>query len=394
MTVISGLLALAGLYLSCYVAYWLLVLVTHFFLSKRSPRTAASKTRFAIMIPAYNEELLLPRLLASTRDQDYSSELFDTIVVADNCTDNTAEVARNQGAKVLERFEQEKRGKGYAINWAIGKIDLDAYDAVLIVDADCTMSTDALRSLDGALQERQVVQCYSGVGNPDDSWFTRLLDVSRTINNEIYNPAKQRLGLSSQLLGTGMCFAAKILRKYEWDAFTVGEDCEYYAKLLHYGETIGFDGGAKVHHEESSSLKQATSQRMRWSGGRFAIAWRYGFNLMLSGLKERNVVKFDAGLSLVLPNPSLGMNLTLICFAVALLATRAGHGIGLAAWFLSLALVQFGVFVVGVSYTKNKVSKFMAIFVAPVFLLWKMGIDALSILGLGRKEWVRTERNQ
>ena len=131
---------------------------------------------------------------------------------------------------------------------------------------------------------------------------------------------------------------------------------------------------------------------MRWSSGRFAIAWRYGFSLLSRGVIERNVIKFDAGLSLILPNPSLGMNVTLVCLAVAFLMTTAGYGSAFTIWFLCLALAQLVVFVVGVFYTQNKLSKFMAIFIAPAFLLWKMGIDALSILGVGRKKWVRTER--
>ncbi len=391
MIVISSVLVLAGIYLSFYMAYWLILLVTHFFSSVRPSAAGALLTRFAIVIPAHNEELLLPRLLASIRNQDYPSERFDTIVVADNCTDSTADAARHHGVTVLERFDEGKRGKGYAIKWALETINLHKHDAILIVDADCFISTNALSSLDGAIQEKQVIQCYSGVGNPDESWFTRLLDVSRTINNDIYSPAKQRLGLSSQLIGTGMCFATRILKTFGWDAFTIGEDCEYYAKLIQNGEIIGFDWDAKVYHQESSSLKQATSQRMRWSSGRFAVAWGYGFNLLRRGVIERNVIKFDAGLSLILPNPSLGMNVTLVCLGGAFLTT-ADQGTAFAFWFLFLALAQLGVFVVGVFYTKNKLSKFLAIFVAPAFLAWKMGIDALSILGVGRKKWVRTER--
>jgi cellulose synthase/poly-beta-1,6-N-acetylglucosamine synthase-like glycosyltransferase len=188
-----------------------------------------------------------------------------------------------------------------------------------------------------------------------------------------------------------MCFETRILKTYGWDALTIGEDCEYYARLIQNGEVVGFDWNAKVYHQESSSLKQATSQRMRWSSGRFAVAWRYGFSLLRRGVIERNVIKFDAGLTLILPNPSLGMNGTLLCLGTALLA--AGGRLGaFAAWFLLLALFQFGVFVIGVFYTKNRLSKFLAIFVAPAFLVWKLGIDALSILGVGRKKWIRTER--
>ena len=391
MIVISGVLALASIYLSGYVAYWCILLATHLLSPARSSVAGAQLTRFVIAIPAHNEELLLPRLLASIRNQDYPSERFDAIVVADNCTDGTANAARKLGGIVLERVDEARRGKGYAIKWAVDSIDLDKYDAVLIVDADCFISPNALRSLDGAMQKDRVIQCYSGVANPDESWFTRLLDVSRTINNDIYSSAKQRLGLSTQLIGTGMCFSSRILKRFGWDAFTIGEDCEYHAVLMRNGETVGFCWDAKVFHQESSSLKQATSQRMRWSSGRFAVAWRDGFKLLRQGIMERNVVKFDAGLAFILPNPSLGINITLVCLAVAL-ATPPGWGGALPAWFFILALAQLGIFVMGVFYTRNRVSKFLAIFLAPAFLIWKLGIDALSILGVGRRRWIRTER--
>lgn len=388
---VSGILVLAGIYLSCYVGYWCILLVTHFTSPAFSPAAGAQRTRFAVVIPAHNEELLLPRLLGSIRNQEYPIERFDAIVVADNCSDRTADVARQLKSIVLQRVDEERRGKGYAIKWALDSIDLHKYDAVLIVDADCLISANALSSLDGAMQRERVVQCYSGVGNPDESWFTRLLDVSRTINNDIYSTARQRLGLSTQLIGTGMCFTSGILKKFGWDAFTVGEDCEYYAALVENGETVGFCWDAKVLHQESSSLKQATSQRMRWSSGRFAVVSKYGFKLLRDGLAERNLVKFDAGLTFVFPNPSLGMNMTLLCLALAL-AMPSGTGAGYQAWFTFLALAQLCIFITGIWYTKNRVSKLLAICVAPAFLVWKLAIDALSMLGIGGKRWIRTER--
>jgi len=390
--VISIVLLLGGIYVSFYVAYWLIILIAHCFASARRSAAGPLLTRFAVVIPAHDEELLLPRLLASIRSQDYPSELFDTIVVADNCTDRTADVARRQGFIALERDDDDQRGKGYAIKWALEMIDLKQYDAVLIVDADCFIGTNTLKTLAGRVKEEPIIQCYNGVGNPDESWFTRLLDVSRTINNYIYSPAKQRLGLSSELTGTGMCFATRVLSEYGWDAFTVGEDWEYYAKLILKGERVGFEGNARVYHEESSSLKQATRQRMRWSSGRFAVAWRYGFRLLSRGVIEHDAIKFDAGLCLILPNPSLGMNVTLVLLVVALLTEVVPGAFTL--WLLLLALGQLGLFVGGVFYTENRLSKFLAIFVAPAFLAWKMGIDALSLLGVGRKEWVRTHRKR
>lgn len=380
-----------SIYLSLYIAYYLLMFFIHFIIPVHSLRSKEKTTHFLVIIPAHDEELLLPRLLASIQKQYYSQELIRTIVVADNCTDNTAEVARQHGATVLERFQLKNKGKGYAIKWALEMGNIDQYDAVLIVDADCIMNPTTLKCLDAVMEGKQIIQCHISVSNPDDSWFTRLLDVSRTIENEIYFPTKQRLGLSTHLVGTGMCFTTKTLMKYGWDSFTVGEDWEYYVKLLLQGETIGFAYDAKVYQIESSSLKQATSQRMRWSSGRFAIAWKYGFRLLARGIVERNIVKCDAAVPLIFPNPSLGINITLIGL-VTVLALPTTHKNFFTVWFLSLGLIQLGIFIVGVFYTQKKLSKFLSIFIAPVFLFWKMVIDIFSVLGIGRKKWVRTER--
>lgn len=386
-----SILVIIGIYLSLNVSYYLLMIVAHFFLSEDSFCNQKSITSFVVLIPAHNEELLLLGLIESVQSQDYPNELLKIIVIADNCNDKTAEVARKKGVIVLERFNQEEKGKGYAIKWALETVNMDQYDAVLIVDADCIMSSNVLKHLDKIIEKKRVIQCHISVSNPDDSWFTRLLDVSRTIENEIYFPAKQRLGLSTRLVGTGMCFSNKILQKYGWDAFTIGEDWEYYVKLILHGETIAFAYDAKVHQLESSSLKQATSQRMRWSSGRFAIAWKYGFRLLARGLAERNIVKFDAALPLIFPNPSLGINMTLVGLAIVL-ALPVDQKEILMVWFFSLVLIQIVIFIVGVFYTRNKLSKFMAIFIAPVFLIWKMAIDIFSALGMGKKKWVRTER--
>ena len=392
MNIIFFLVTFIGIYSSIFVFYNLILTFAHFFIKDIKRPDVAPKTRFGIVIPAHNEELLLGRLLKSINRQNYPVNMFEAIVVADNCTDKTSQVGLENGAVVLERLDSQHHGKGYAIRYALEGMDLDRYDAIFILDADSIMSNDVLKCLNQTvLGGSNVIQCYNGVANPDESWFTRLLNVSRTIGNEIYHPAKEKLGLSSYLMGNGMCFSKKILLKYGWGAFTVGEDWEYYAKLIEKGETVSFAHKAGVYHQESSSLKQATSQRMRWSSGRFLVAWRYGFRIFYRGLIEGNIRKIDASMPLILPNPSLGMNIIIIGFTLSFLfPVRVDKGFIL--WFSSLALLQFLTFMTGIAYTHNKLNNFYSLFIAPLFLLWKMGIDFFSALGLGRKKWVRTER--
>ena len=382
-----------GIYLSLYVFYMVFLLVTNIVIKDKPKLGTSSETSFGIIIPAHNEELLLPKLLKSITEQNYSSDLFGVIVVADNCTDKTVDIASNFDVNILVRNDTEKLGKGYAIKYALDNMNINQYDAVLIVDADSTMQADALIHLDQTIKEGgKIIQCYNGVGNSDDSWFTRLLDVARTLGNEICEPAKKKLGLTSHLQGNGMCFHREIIQKYGWDAFSIGEDWEYYAKLVNNGERVVFQKDVKIYHQESTTLTQATSQRMRWSGGRFSIIFKYGVSIFFKGLIEINFKKIDASFPLILPNPSLGINITLLCFLLTLLLPFSMGKHFYILWFSLLAFMQFLLFVVAIMYTDNKFKNFLSLFIAPLFLVWKLGIDIFSILGMGRKKWVRTQR--
>jgi len=392
MFIINILIALAAIYLGIYVFYDCFLLVAHFLIKPESKEASNRRTRFAIIIPAHNEELLIERLLKSIRGLDYSNELFSAIVVADNCTDNTASLARDMDAVVLERHDTELAGKGYALKWGIEHTDMGAFDAVFVIDADSVVEASLLSILSREIEAGQrVIQCYNGVGNPYKSWFTRLLNVSRTIGNEILYPAKHNLGLSVNLMGNGMCFTGDILEKYGWDAFTIGEDWEYYARLVMEGVHVGFSRDARVYHQESSTLKQATSQRMRWSTGRFEVIRKYGISMLLRGFLALDMKKIDASFPLILPNPSLGLNMTVIFFFVSLLVPSQYKWLFVLC-FAILILLQLAIFITGVAYTKQRFKSFMALFIAPMFLVWKMGIDIMSALGIGKKGWVRTER--
>jgi cellulose synthase/poly-beta-1,6-N-acetylglucosamine synthase-like glycosyltransferase len=387
------ILGLAAAYVSAYLVYHLILLLAHFVIKNETILPLKPKTRFAIVIPAHDEELFLKRLIKSIYKQNYPRELLTVTVVADNCTDNTAEIALQNGARVCERIDNVQRGKGHAIKFGLERLRLQDYDAVFVIDADSVVEDDLFFQLDNKIQRgNMIIQCYNGVANPEESWFTRLLDVSRTIGNEIYHPGKQKLGLSSYLMGNGMCFSSSVLEKYGWNAFTIGEDWEFYAKLVLSGETVAFANKARVYHQESTSLKQATSQRMRWSGGRFAIAWKYGTKLMCEGLAEKNIKKIDGALPLLLPNPSLGMNITIAGLIVSFVPFAAFDSGLFLGWFFVLMLVQIFLFITGIAYTRHKLKNFLSLFASPLFLLWKTGIDIFSALGFARTKWTRTER--
>jgi cellulose synthase/poly-beta-1,6-N-acetylglucosamine synthase-like glycosyltransferase len=386
-------LVLLGLYLTAYVAYHVVIFAANAVVPDPTIEKPARTRRFAIVIPAHNEGSHLARLLASIASEDYPSGCFRAVVIADNCTDDTAAVARTYDVDVLERHDPANRGKGHAIRWALQRIGIDKYDAVVVVDGDSAIAPGFLYHLNVLMEKGdQVIQCYNGVANPGQSWFTRLMDVSRTMANEIIHPGKRKLGLSSHLMGNGMCFDTRVLESTGWNALSVGEDWEYYAQLVIAGSYVGYSKGSRVYHQESVTLRQASTQRMRWSSGRFAILKRYGFALVVHGLRTRSLRCVDAAMPLILPNPSLGINLTLLGLTVAALAWLAGGSGEVATWFAVLASAQLGMLMVGVLHTKNKAASAASLVLAPLFLAWKMGIDVLSIFGIGSQEWKHTHR--
>lgn len=395
MNIVDYALVTGAIYLSLYVSYLLVLIGARFLIEDEPALRRLPTTRFGVVVPAHDEQLFIGRMLGSVEDQDYPKELVSAIVVADNCSDKTAHVALGQGALVLERTDSENRGKGYAVRYALEKLNRHDYDAILVVDADSILEVGCLRSLDCALAKgERVIQCYNGVLNPDDSWFTRLLDVSRTIGNEILHPGKIKLGVSSYLMGNGMCFSRDIVWKESWNAFTVGEDWEYYAMLIEKGYRVGFVKDARVFHQESVSLKQATSQRMRWSSGRFAVVGNYGLRLLGQGLMKGDWKRGAASFPLIVPNPSMGLNITLVSL-IGAWGFASAHPRTVILWWLGvLCALQGAIFILGICYTKNRMKNLIAVAFAPLFLIWKLGIDLLSVLGFGRSKWIRTERRR
>ena len=386
-------ISILGIYVTLHAIYTSFLLIANFVYKNKPEISSKPETKFAIIIPAHNEEIFLPRLIGSLEKQDYPNELFEIIVVADNCSDRTKEVVSTIGIAILERNDKENIGKGFAIKYALDHLSIDKYDAMFIVDADSVLQSDGLKRLDKVVQDGgTLIQCYNGVVNPDSSWFSRLMNVSRTISNEILEPAKEKLQLSSHLMGNGMCFHKNIIAEHGWDAFSVGEDWEYYAKIIHNGGRIAYAKDVRVYHQESSSLKQATPQRIRWSSGRFEILRKYGFRILFEGFVEKNFLKIDASLPFLLPNPSLAINLTILGLFLSFLLFLTTEARIFLMWYACIMLIYFFIFTAGVLHTKDKLKSFLSLFFAPVFLIWKMGIDILSAMGVGKKKWIRTER--
>lgn len=231
--------------------------------------------QLAIIIPAHNEENVIFDSVSSVRGSDYPPELFDVIVIADNCTDGTVLRAEEAGAHVLVRSNKILRGKQHALKWAFEEIDLDYYDAVVVLDADNHVHPDYLLALNSRLVDgHRVIQGYVETKNPNDSWvaanyafmfwYICRLQMARTL-----------LGLSAWLAGTGLCISVEVLRRVGWNVETLVDDVEYTCALILAGERVVFADDAIIYDLKPLGLADSMRQRLRWIRGQMQTCVKY-----------------------------------------------------------------------------------------------------------------------
>jgi len=267
---------------------------------KRFPPTK----KFALIIAAHNEELVISHVIDSLSRQNYPRNLFDIFVVADNCNDKTAEIAEKHGAIVYKRVNNEERGKGYALEWMFNKIQnmKDKYDVVSVFDADNLVSSNYLIEMNNQLcKGYDVVQGYIDSKNPFDSWITCSYSIAFWMANRIFQLPRYYLGLSCGLCGTGFCIELDVLKKIGWGATCLTEDLEFTMKLAVNNMRVAWAHDAVVYDEKPLTLKQSWNQRKRWMQGHADCASRFLKPLFHKAFKDRDLVAFDCAVYLFQP---------------------------------------------------------------------------------------------
>jgi len=270
----------------------------------RMPKIYQPQKVFAVIIPAHNENLVVGPLVDNLMALDYPKELYDVFVIADNCTDNTAETARNRGAIVYERSDTTQRGKGYALEWFFYKLyNLPKkYDAVVIFDADNLVDYQFLRHMNNRLCEgAKIVQGYIDAKNPLDTWVTASFAMAFWVANRMLQLARYNLGLSNYLGGTGMAISLDVLREIGWGATSLTEDLEFSLKALLMGYKTTWAHEAVVYDEKPLTFKQAWHQRKRWALGHIELFRTYSLEFVRQAWIKKDAVLFDGAMVTVQP---------------------------------------------------------------------------------------------
>ena len=314
--------ALVVLTTVCYfyqIVYLILPLI-----KKQRPLESKERRRYAILIAARNEEAVLPYLLESIRQQDYPAELLTTFVVADNCTDQTAEVACSGGARVFCRFNKKEIGKGYALNFLLQQIDsnegLDIYDAFLIFDADNLLMPDYVTQINKVCCNGYDAFCgYRNSKNFGANWISQGYALWYLHDSCHLNQSRMLLGTTCAVNGTGFGFTRQLLgRMGGWNFFTLTEDIEFSTWCATQGIRIGYCRDAMVFDEQPENFIQSWRQRTRWTQGGIQVSFRYAPDL-LKGLFRGSRTAYASFETATLSLWGYGMGV--ICCGMTLLVT-------------------------------------------------------------------------
>jgi cellulose synthase/poly-beta-1,6-N-acetylglucosamine synthase-like glycosyltransferase len=235
---------------------------------------------------------------------EYPRRLFDVYVVADNCTDDTAEVAGSAGARVIVRHDPEHGGKGYALEHAFREVlgGRRRYDAVVVIDADNLVAPDFLRVVNSYLEAgHAIVQARMEVKNPNDTWVTATFGMSVWVSNRFWYLAKYNLGLSAELGGTGMCIRTDVLRRIGWGVTSLTEDLEFSMKALAAGIRTAWAHDAVVYDEKPLGFLASWRQRVRWVQGQVQVAIDYLPVLLVKVLREGDFACLEGVMQLAQP---------------------------------------------------------------------------------------------
>ncbi len=358
---------------------------------RHSAGQATPSTRFAVLVPAHNEEAVLGAMLASLRRLDYPPTLMDVQVVADNCTDTTAAIAREAGDSVYERHDEHEIGKGYALRWLLGQVQATArtYDAYVVMDADTEVSPNFLQVMDAQLQAGQsIIQSQYRVQNGQESWTSGLRSVAFALFNHLRPLGRTAMGWSSGLKGTGMCFKASVVQEFGWDSFSLTEDVEYHVRLVSAGLRVAYAPEAIIWSAMPTSLKQSQSQQMRWERGRLELVRRHVPRLLWGTLRTKNMALFDAAMEILVPPLSVVVGLVFCCCVGAfLLHSTLGIRLGAALLFGLLLYI-----LIGLRLARLPLAAYRSLLFAPAYIAWKLWVYVVALIPAGDRRWVRTSR--
>ncbi len=392
------------LFTLCY-NYQIFYLIYALFVSPKKYKATNQTNRYAVLISARNEEKVIGYLLQSIKACDYPSELVDIYVIADNCTDKTAQTAAENGATVYQRFNQKLIGKGYALNELYSHItDLhgtEYYNGFFVFDADNLLDKHYITEMDKCFcAGNRILTSYRNSKNYGTNWISAGYALWFLREAKFLNNPRSLLGTSCAISGTGFLIHRDILNRQKgWKHFLLTEDIEFSVDNVLQGEKIGYCHTAILYDEQPSSFKVAWRQRLRWSKGFLQVMRNYGLSLSRQG-----IVSFSAFDMLMTIAPAF--IITIFCLVVnisalvyAFICNTAFVGTIANSLIYTLLSAYLLLFVVGLATgisewkqihcsTRRKILSF---FTFPLFMMTYIPISVQALFV--KVEWKPIEHN-
>lgn len=392
---LTALLTLPGLAAAFSGLYLVSLALASFFARPRRGGEPPRAYDLAVLVPAHNEAALIARCLESLAGQDYPIERYSVVVIADNCTDDTAAIAASCGARVFTR-ESNARGKGQALRWAMEQLlnDADAPEAIVVIDADSVVDPGLLSGLTAELDRgADVVQAEYLALAEDDSLRATLRASSLLLFHQVRFSGRKVLGLPCNLVGNGMLFSRQLLIEQPWTAYTSAEDLEFSVDLRLAGFRPVYASSALVCGPLPTRGKAAGKQQLRWEGGRFHVVRTRLPRLVAAIVRDRRWSLIDAAIDLAVPP----LGILALGAVIGTTVSAATVALGwtptwiLAPWLIAFASVPTFVLAGFVSAGAPRAT-YRSLLLAPWFVMTGL-VNRLRLLhDLRATTWERTER--
>lgn len=369
---------------------------------EKDPRECLPQKKFALVVAAHNEETVIAHIVDSLNRQNYPSNLFDVFVIADNCTDRTAEIAEEHGAKVYRRFNNSARGKGHALEWMFAQIFgmEEKYDAICVFDADNLVTSNYLLEMNKRLCEgHKVIQGYIDSKNPFDSWITCSYSIAFWLSNRLFQLPRYYMGLSCGLCGTGFCVDVEVLKEIGWGATCLTEDLEFTMKLALSNYKVAWANNAVVYDEKPITLKQSWNQRKRWMQGHADCASRFLVPLFRKAFKEGDLIAFDCAVYLFQPIRLVFIGLiTIMMWIQTVFPTSPFYNLRYVfpteVWYVFVILqFLYGPLVV-LSEKKFNLKVLIGFLIYPFYCITWIPITIQGFLSKNNKDWCHTHHSR
>lgn len=354
-----------------------------------TPETAP---RIAVLVPAHDEaggiRLVLEGLLPQISPQDR------LVVIADNCSDNTAAIAREAGATVIERHDVHRRGKGYALDYGMNFLESDPPEVVVLVDADCVVAEGTVaRIVQQAIATSQPVQAVYLMDRPPQSTAKDAVSaLAFLVKNQVRPLGLGQWGFPCLLTGTGMAFPWSVLRGAKLASSNIVEDMQLAVDLSIAGHPASFCADARVNGILPQQERAARSQRTRWEHGHLKTALTQIPRLLQAAIQQRRIDLVAIALDLSIPPLSLLVVLWTSVLAISLLAGAFGLSVKLLVSFLGLQGGLILISILGAWARFGRDLPLSSLLVVPFYILWKLPLY-LTFIIKPQTKWVRTERD-